>query len=216
MAAEAMIRLLLVDDHPVVLGGLRAALEDQEGFEVATAGTVGGAREFLSRHEVDVGLIDIRLPDGSGLELLSLPSSRHPTLAWIVLSTFDAPQYVAAAFELGAAGYLLKTTPLIEVADAIRRVAAGGTAFDARQLGTARAVEAVRLTRTEQAIVRAVLAGRSNDEIAGNLNLARKTVEAYLTRLFARFGVATRTELALRAEREDWFEGRRDRGVPGA
>ncbi len=201
------VRLLLVDDHPVVLGGLAAGLNQQDDLcVVATAGSVAQAVTALAQHRVDVALVDIRLPDGSGLELLTSKQAHGQGPAWIVLSSFETPQYLRAAFKLGAAGYLLKTAPLDDLAAAIRRVADGGVAFDAGQFAAIRTSDDVHLTMRERTIVKALLAGRSNDEIAAELGVARKTVEAHLTRLFARFEVATRTELALRADRDRWLD----------
>ncbi len=199
------IRLMLVDDHPVVLGGLTSALSEQRDLEVVARATSRAEAEAALREQaIDVALVDIRLPDGSGLELISAFRSRP---AWIVLSSFEAPQYLAAALGFRAAGYLLKTAPLGDVVDAIRRVAQGGTAFESRQLrAAAQGAAGGGLSDRERSILRGVLAGRSNDEVAAELRVARKTVEAHLTRLFSRFGVGSRTELALRAEREGWLE----------
>ena len=97
------IRLLLVDDHPVVVSGLRGSLSAVDGLVVAAeAMSLDEARRVLGETDVDVGLIDIRLPDGSGFDLIGLPDRRGRVPAWIVLSTFDSPQYLAAAVRLGA------------------------------------------------------------------------------------------------------------------
>ena len=198
-----MIRVVLVDDHPVVLGGLHDALRGLPDMEVVgSARTLDEARTLLDDARPDVVLLDIRLPDGSGLDLLATPRTRPP--AFLVLSSFDTPRYVAAAVELGAEGFLLKTAPLADLVRSIRRVAAGGTAFESRHLNVARDARGLRLTRRERDVVEGVLAGRSNDEIGADLRVARKTVEAYLTRLYRRFEVSSRTELALRVEREAW------------
>lgn len=201
------VRVLLVDDHPVVLDGLEGALAREPDLAIAGQATsCDDARSILAREAIDVALVDIRLPDGSGLELMSEYGTAGSGPAWIVLSSFETPQYVAAAVSLGAAGYLLKTAPIGEVVEAIRRVAAGATAFTAEQLRAAASAGTFRLRILEREIVRGVVAGRSNDEIARELGVARKTVEAHLTRLFNHFGVSSRTELALRAEREGWLE----------
>lgn len=200
------IRLLLVDDHPVVLEGLLNALRRQEGIEiVAVAQSLGEALVALDQSPVDVGLVDVRLPDGFGLELIGATRDRPAGPAWIVLSTYELTEYVAAAFERGASGYLLKTAPLTEIVEAIRRVAAGGTAFEARHLA-AMSRGRIRLSPRERQVIAGVVAWRSNDEIAGDLGVSRKTVEAYLSRLFERLQVSSRVELALRAEREGWLE----------
>jgi DNA-binding NarL/FixJ family response regulator len=206
------IRILLVDDHPVVLEGLSKALGGQEGLEVvAVAKTLEEARATLARTEVDVGLVDVRLPDGFGLELIASTRQNAAGPAWIVLSTYELAEYVVAAIERGASGYLLKTAPLPDIVRAIERVAAGETAFESKHLAALRAGR-IRLSSRERQVVAGVLAGRSNDEIATGLGVARKTVEAYVSRLLERAEVTSRTELALRAEREGWL----DLGDPAA
>ena len=199
------VRVAIVDDHPLVVGGLDTALATVADIEViARGGTIAAATEILTRTDVDTLLLDVRLPDGNGLSLLaaSRPERRCPVL---VLSSFETPQYVAAALRFGAQGFMLKTAPLDELVGAIRRVAAGGSAFSAEQLREANA-QFVRLTPRERQIVDLVLKGRSNEEIAGAIGSSRKTVEAHLTHLYERYGIGSRVELALRAERDGWLD----------
>lgn len=200
-----MIALGLVDDHPVVLHGLVAALSTVDDFEVVARGsTLADARSIVARDDVDVLLLDIRLPDGNGLEVLG-EAARRGRPAVLILSSFRSRQYVAAALRFGAGGFLVKTTPLPELISAIRSVAQGRTAFTNEQIRDGQA-GFVSLTEREQQIVRAVLAGRSNDEIALALGTSRKTVEYHLSRLYERFGILTRVELALRADHEGWLD----------
>ena len=201
-----MIRVGIVDDHPVVLDGLAASLARQPGIEVAwTATSLAEARAALEAGACDVVLVDVRLPDGSGMDLIA-PSAHGP--AFLVLSSFDRPQYARAAYGRGASGYLLKTAPMDEIVAGLRAAVAGGTAFRREHLVTF--AGAAALAGRELDIVRLVAQGWSNDEIATRLSLSRKTVEAYLTRLFERWNVATRTELALRAERDGWLDAETD------
>ena len=201
-----MIRVGIVDDHPVVLDGLAASLARQPGIEVAwSAGSLAEARAALEAGACDVVLVDVRLPDGSGMDLIA-PSAHGP--AFLVLSSFDRPQYARAAYGRGASGYLLKTAPMDEIVAGLRAAVAGGTAFRREHLVTF--AGAAALAGRELDIVRLVAQGWSNDEIATRLSLSRKTVEAYLTRLFERWNVATRTELALRAERDGWLDAETD------
>ena len=200
-----VIRVGLVDDHPVVLQGLETALATVEDIAIVVRGsTFAEARSILARDDVDVLLLDVRLPDGNGLELLSEASTRGGP-AILVLSSFRSRQYVAAALRFGASGFLLKTTPLPELIHAIRSVAAGGTAFTNEQIRNGQAGY-VNLTDRERDIVRLVLVGRSNDEIAAKLHTSRKTVEYHLSRMYERFGIMTRVELALRADHEGWLD----------
>jgi DNA-binding NarL/FixJ family response regulator len=196
------IRLLIVDDHPVVRDGTAALLAAQPGIAVAgTAGSIDEAIALIASTPADVLLLDIRLGTDSGLRLLTETTDEAPAI--IVLTAYDYPQYAEAALRLGASGFVLKTAPLAELLDAIRRVAAGGMAFSIRpRTGAGLA----RLSERELDVVRLVVEGRSNDEIGGRLGIGPKTVESHLRRLFERFDLASRTELATRALREGWLE----------
>ena len=196
-------RVLLVDDHPLVLDALQRAVDREDEFDVYCAATVNEAREALRRLKPSVMVCDVRMPDGSGLRLIEEAMSINSETACLVLSSFDSPQYVATARRLGAAGYLLKTEPTDTIIAAIRAVASGGTAFG---LTIASVVEGFRLTARERDVVAGVVEGQTNDEIAGRLGITRKGVEAHLGRLFTHFGISSRTELAVRAERESWID----------
>jgi two-component system, NarL family, nitrate/nitrite response regulator NarL len=199
------VRLALVDDHPIVLSGLQAALKTVgEVCVVAQGSSIADARVILERDDIDVVLLDVRLPDGNGIELLARPG-RPERPAIIVLSSFRNRQYVAAAIRFGAQGFLLKSTPLPELVDAIRRVAAGGSIFSAEQLRDAQSGY-VALTVRERQILALMLQGKSNDEIAVRLKVSRKTIEVHLSRLYTRFGAIGRVDLALRVDHEGWLE----------
>jgi DNA-binding NarL/FixJ family response regulator len=202
---ELPIRLLIVDDHPVVREGTAALLAAQPGIAIAgTAGSIKEATALLELVAADVLLLDIRLGTDSGLRLLTEESApTRPRPAIVVLTSYDYPQYAEAALRLGASGFVLKTAPIAELLDAIRRVAAGGLAFSVRpRSGSA----ITRLSERELDVVRLVVDGRSNDEIGGRLGIGPKTVESHLRRLFERFDLASRTELATRALREGWLD----------
>jgi len=200
------IRVAVVDDHPVVGEGTAALLRAQPDLEVVGVGiSLGAARAagLLDAGAVDVLLLDIRLGSDSGLRLFSDGARDAEVLpAVIVLTAYDYPQYAEAALSLGAAGFVLKTAPLVELVDAVRRVAAGGLAFAVRPRTTRRA----HLTAREHDVVRLVADGRSNDEIGATLGIGSKTVETHLSRIFERFGVSSRAELAARAVREGWLD----------
>lgn len=201
------IDVLLVDDHPVVLDGVAAALAREPDLRVvARATSLEGARVALESTPPDVVLVDVRLPDGSGLDLVAEATAHGARPAWVILSAFETPQYVAAALEIGAVGYFLKSAPTREIVAAVRVAARGGLAFTAAQLAAARREAFFRLTPIDREIVRWLLAGKSNDEIGADVGVAERTVEVHLSRLYARVGVASRTELALLAEREGWLD----------
>ncbi len=204
---DPAVRVGIVDDHPVVGEGMAAVLRTQPGLEiVGVAVSLDAARRagLTDAAAVDVLLLDIRLGTDSGLRLLSEAAIRGnaPLPAVIVLTAYDYPQYAEAALSLGAAGFVLKTAPLPELIDAIRRVAAGGLAFAVRPRTSGR----VRLTAREHEVVRLVADGRSNDEIGATLRIGSKTVETHLSRVFERFGISSRAELAARAVREGWLD----------
>jgi DNA-binding NarL/FixJ family response regulator len=202
-----LIRILLVDDHPVVLSGLRAALESQPDLRVvATADTLEAARTALRSNDVDVALVDVRLPDGSGMELLEDAAALNAGPAVIYITTFDSPQYAEVAARLGASGLILKTAPIETIVDAVRRAAAGHVAFTREQIHPLGRPAWKPLTTREIGVIERVVAGRSNDEIAADLGLSTKTVEWYLGRFFERFEVASRTELATLAQRQGWLD----------
>ncbi len=202
-ASAGSIRLLIVDDHPVVRDGTAVLLAAQAGIDVVgTAGSIDEATAMIAAVPADVVLLDIRLGTDSGLRLLT-DTTTGETPAIIVLTAYDYPQYAEAALRLGASGFVLKTAPLAELLDAIRRVAAGGMAFSIRpRTGSGLA----RLSERELDVVRLVVDGLSNDEIGARLGIGPKTVESHLRRLFERFDLASRTELATRALREGWLE----------
>jgi len=197
------IRVALIDDHPMVIEGLDAALKTIDDLDVvAHAGTMAEARQLLESDDIDVILMDVRLADGNGLQALAeRPPRRSPAV--LVVSTFLASQYVAASVRFGAAGFVVKTVPLSILIDAIRQVAGGGSVFTADQLQTG----FVTLTPREREVLTLAMEGLSNKEIAARIGTSRKTVETQLSEIFAKHGVlGGRTELSLRAASEGWLE----------
>jgi DNA-binding NarL/FixJ family response regulator len=201
------IRTVIIDDHPLVVDGLKGALGRNLSVDVVgVAGSLKAAREIIDALVPDVALLDLRLPDGSGTELLAEFQKRDGGPAFIVLSTYMTTQYVNAAIALGAAGFLLKTSPSDEIVAAIEDVVGGKLAYTADQLRASWRAGWTPLSARERDVIAGVMAGLSNDELSVQLNVSRKTVEAYLSRLFERFGVYTRTELAVLSEREQWLD----------
>lgn len=194
-----MIRVAVVDDHPLVREGTAALIDRQEDMEIAgVAASLDELRPILHDGAVEVLLLDLRLGEESGFDLLR--ASEKPMPAVVVVTSYDYPQYADAALRLGAAGFVVKTAPTAELLDAIRRAAAGGLAFGVRPGA------GVSLSVREREVLRQVVDGASNDEIGGRLGISSRTVESHLRRLFERVGVASRTELAARALREGWLE----------
>ena len=193
-----MIRVAVVDDHPLVREGTAAIGARADDMEIAgVAGSLAELRPILEE-PVDVLLLDLRLGQESGFDLLR--ADTRPMPAVVVLTSYDYPQYADAALRLGAAGFVVKTAPTAELLDAIRRAAAGGLAFGVRP------GNGVSLSDREREVLRLVVDGASNDEIGARLGISSRTVESHLRRLFERLAVASRTELAARALREGWLE----------
>jgi DNA-binding NarL/FixJ family response regulator len=193
------VRVAIVDDHPVVRDGMAALLRQYPGVEiVGAAGSLDAAEPLLDPGAVDVLLLDIRLGEENGLQLLERHRDRRLRPAIVVLTAFGQAEYASAARRLGAAALVLKTAPLSELVAAIRDAARGGE-------NPAAAAEPT-LTAREQEIVGLVVDGRSNDEIGAALGIATKSVEGHLRRVFEHTGVESRAGLAARAVRDAWLD----------
>ena len=206
-----MIRLAVVDDHPAIAAALEAAIRDRDDIElVGTTTSAASAADLVERTAPDVVLCDLWL-DGEpgGLDVLASLTAAEKRGARdgprvLVLSGFDQPSFLRAAFEGGAAGYLSKSSPVEAIVDAILAVARGETTFPAVTLRALRDAPR-RPSAREMGAIRLLARGASNDEIAVGLGISIKTVESHLRRLFGRYGVLSRTELAMLAVREGWL-----------
>jgi DNA-binding NarL/FixJ family response regulator len=206
-----VIRLLLVDDHEIVRRGLRELLESNDDLKViAEAGSLEEALN-LSLDEVDVAVLDVRLPDGSGVDLCRSLHEQRPALACLMLTSFADNEALSASMLAGARGYVLKNVRGDDLVTSIRRVAAGETLMTTEQLD--RAKERLRrqiaedarlesLSDQERRILELLSEGMSNREIAEAMFLAEKTVKNYVSNLLAKLGYQRRTEAALFAQRQ--------------
>lgn len=201
------IRVFLVDDHDVVRHGLRALVQEEPDIEVVgEAGTAGMAIAELARLEVDVAVLDVRLPDGSGVEVCREARSRRPELTCLMLTSHADDEALFAAIMAGAAGYLLKEVRGQDLVAAIRRVASGESLIDPALTG--RVLERLRhgdaedpriaaLTEQERRILEHIAEGRTNRQIAGEVNLAEKTIKNYVSQILAKLQMQRRTEAAV-------------------
>ena len=203
-AEPRLIRVVVVDDHPMFRDGTTAVLSREPDLEVVgTAATLDEALGLADRDPPpDVVLLDVRLGDDSGLAAVEALAARS---AVVVFTAYDYPQYLKAALRLGAAGFVPKRAPTSELIRAVRQAAGGGLAFDRRAVN----LDSITLTEREHDLVRLLADGLSNDEIGIALGLTTKSVESALGRIFTRTDTHSRTELAVRAVREGWLE------VPG-
>jgi len=203
-----VIRLAVIDDHPAIVAAIEAAIRDRDDIDlVGSATTAEAALELVERTGPDVVVCDLWL-DGepAGLDVLAslTASERRGIPRVLVLSGFDQPSFLRAAFEGGAAGYLSKASPVDSIVEAILAVAGGETRFPPVTLRALRDAPR-RPSAREMGAIRLLARGASNDEIAVGLGISIKTVESHLRRLFGRYGVLSRTELAMLAVREGWL-----------
>jgi len=194
-------RVLIVDDHPVVRGGLQALLETLDGIDVVGQASDGAAalREVALTHP-DVVVMDLRMPGVDGVEATRAIAGGYPGTAVLVLTMFAEDALVAEALAAGAQGYLLKGAGQDEIARAIRAVAAGDAIFSrevADQLlrpRSARAPALPQLTEREREVTDLLAAGHANGDIAARLAISPKTVSNHISAIFLKLGVATRAE----------------------
>jgi len=196
---ELNLRLLLVDDHEVVRAGLRALLAGIEGIEVVgEAGSVAEAVREAARLAPEVILMDLRLPDGSGLDACREILSSAPQTRIVFLTSYSDEQAVMSTVLAGAAGYVLKDVGHRALVAAIRDAAAGRSILDPRvtEPVVTRVRRAEKLSAQEQRVLALVIEGRTNKEIATSLGLSDKTVKNYLSNAFQKLGISRRTQAA--------------------
>jgi DNA-binding NarL/FixJ family response regulator len=200
------LRVLLVDDHQIVRTGIRHVLESSDQIVVVEeAGDAGTAFAKIDDADPDVVLLDIGLPDRNGIDVAHQLALTHPEVQVVMLTATDDDDAVRAAFDVGAAGYLLKAIPGDELIGAVLAVGRGDTVIDpllARHAdavrGRSRARTGGDLTWRERATVELVAQGLSNKAVATRLGLSVRTVEGHLNHAFAKLGVESRTELVRR------------------
>jgi DNA-binding NarL/FixJ family response regulator len=205
------VRVFLLDDHEIVRQGLRGLIEAED--DLAVIGEAGTAEEALTRIPAtrpDVAVLDVRLPDGDGVEVCREVRSRFPELQCLMLTSFADDEALFSAIMAGAAGYVLKQIRGTDLVDAIRRVAAGESLLDPAV--TARVLERLRLepkpdegleqlSEQERRILDLIAEGRTNRQISETIFLAEKTVKNYVSSLLAKLGMERRTEAAAYAAR---------------
>jgi len=207
------IRLFLVDDHELVLRGLRELVAHEDDIEVVgEATTVALALARVPSARADVAVLDVRLPDGSGVELCRELRERQPSLACLMLTSYADDEAELAAIMAGAAGYVLKQIRGADLVGAIRAVAGGGTLLDPKaasrvierlRRGPARDPRLADLTEQERRVLALLAEGLTNREIGDRLFLAEKTVKNYVSAILAKLGMRRRTEAAAFAARLD-------------
>lgn len=190
---------MIVDDHEIVRRGIADVVAAAEGLEVvAEAATVADGIRRGELLKPQVALVDLQLPDGTGIDLIRALSQSSPDTRCIVLTSFDDDDAVAAGVEAGARAYVLKTVRGAEIVDVVRAVAAGRVLLDERTLTRRRQANpdpTSSLTASESRVLDLVAKGMTNRDIATELGLAEKTVKNHVTSMLAKLGLSRRTQV---------------------
>ncbi|MEX2599197.1 MAG: response regulator transcription factor [Dehalococcoidia bacterium] len=214
-AAGAVVRVLIVDDHPPFAWGLRELLTKEPDLEPVGMASSGEEAVRLARElHPDVVVMDVSMAGMNGIEATRAIKAEQPGTAVLVLSAHGHHPYVIAALDAGAGGYLLKTVPMRELIGAIRALPAGEAVLEksvaARLFSSAShsfkgEAESPDLTQRELQVLRLSVRGMSNKEIGQELGLAERTVQAHFSSIFSRLGVGSRMEAVLQAIKQGWI-----------
>jgi len=217
----ASLRIVLIDDHEVVRAGIKAMLDAQDDMEVVgEAGTVEGGIKRVGYDEPHVVVLDVRLPDGSGIEACREIRSRFPDVKVLILTSFADEEALMSAILAGAAGYVLKRVKGTDLVEDIRRVGAGESLldpdmteklFDRLRSGPRTDPLLTLLSDQEHEVVVRIADGKTNKQIAEEMFLAEKTVKNYVSNLLTKMGMSRRSEVAAYVART---EGAKDTESP--
>lgn len=202
------VRVFLLDDHEVVREGVRHLLETDGDIQVVgEAGTCADAILRIPATSPQVAVLDVQLPDGTGVEVCREVRAAHPEIACLMLTSFSNEEALFQSVLAGASGYVLKQIRGTDLANAVRRVARGESLIDPSLTG--KLLERLRnpapvedekirsLTKLERSILDLVAQGLTNRQIANELNIAEKTVKNYMSSILAKLGLSRRTEAAI-------------------
>lgn len=196
MSREQAIKVLLVDNHPLVIDGLRAILETYDHIEVVgVAGLAHAGLDIARRTKPRVVLMDINMPQLNGIDAIELFRDALPGTRLLMLSMHDSREYISTSVLHGASGYILKDVPIDEIIEAIEVVAAGGTYFSSGVtdvlMDRLDKDPSLPLTTREQAVLLLLADGKSNRDVAGHLDISVHTVETHRKNIKRKLGIAT-------------------------
>lgn len=190
------IRVMLVDDHPLVLEGIRSVLETYEHIEVV--GAAENAKDGLKlalNTKPDVVLMDINMPEMNGIDAIEMFKDQLPTARLLMLSMHDSREYISTSTMYGASGYVLKDVSTSEIVAAIEKVAQGGTYFSTGVsqvlMGDSEETANSLLTTREQSVLLLVAEGKSNKDVAAKLEISIRTVETHRKNIKKKLGIST-------------------------
>lgn len=198
---EEKIRVLIVDDHPIMRYGVAAIIDARADMTVvAQTGTAAGSVELFREHSPDITLMDLRLPDGSGVEAIRAIRRFAPQSRFIVLTTYEGDEDIHQALQAGARGYLIKGMPHETLIEALRKVHAGGRFVPppvARALASR--MPDCELSAREREVLSLLVRGKSNREIAEELSIKEATVKSHVSVILMRLDVTDRTQAVITA-----------------
>lgn len=201
MTETEKLKILVVDDHPIMRYGVAAIIQARNDMTVvAQTGTAAGAIELFRQHAPDITLMDLRLPDQSGVQAIRAIRRFAPQAKFIVLTTYEGDEDIHQALEAGARGYLIKGMPHEALMDALRKVHAGGRFVPppvARALASR--LPDCELSSREREVLSLLVRGRSNREIAEELSIKEATVKSHVSVILMRLNVTDRTQAVIAA-----------------
>jgi DNA-binding NarL/FixJ family response regulator len=212
MTSDSPIRVVLADDHQVVRHGIKQFLT-AAGIEVMAEAEDGAqALQLIERHQPDVAVLDIQMPEYSGIEVARRVRAKELPVGLLILTAYDDDPYIVAALEAGVNGFVLKTADMEEIIDAVRAVSEGQSVLDpeivpklmhAVTSSHKPAVEYEPLTDRELEVLQAAARGLTNKAIGVLLNISDRTAQGHLRRIFEKLNVANRTEAVVKASQLD-------------
>jgi DNA-binding NarL/FixJ family response regulator len=211
------IRVLLADDHVLVRQGIRQFLEDAEDIEVVAEASDGAqALHLVETHQPDIAVLDIRMPEVTGVEATRRIKQHYPQVRVLILTAYDDDPYVFALLQAGADGYVLKTASADELVRAVQTVYGGSSALSpeiaskviqqmtsGKPVGASEQVET--LTERELDVIRLASRGKTNREIGSELSISHRTVQGHLASIYGKLSVNSRTEAVTEAVRRGWI-----------
>jgi DNA-binding NarL/FixJ family response regulator len=208
------IRVILADDHAVVRAGIRQFLEYAGDIEIVAEASDGlEAQRLIEQHLPDVAVLDIQMPQASGIEVTRWVRNHHRSIGVLVLTAYDDDPYVFAVLQAGANGYVLKTAPPTDIIRAVRDVYAGKSVLDpavtqkvmARVIGQKSTSVVEELTERELEVLKLTGQGYTNKAIGVQLGISDRTVQGHLARVFNKLQASSRTEAVMRAVSLGWL-----------
>ena len=196
---ESSIQVLIADDHPLVRNGIVRMVELTDGMDVvAEAGTGTEAVQLFRQHQPDITLMDLRMPEMTGVEAIAAIRQEFPNACIIILTTYDTDEDIFRGLQVGARGYILKDTKMVDLIDAIRKVYAGQKYIPpAVGAKLAERMTMTQLSDREREVLQEMCKGKTNQEISTELCISESTVKFHINNIFSKLGVSDRTQAVL-------------------